>query len=1112
MQSKDGVPGSIPGLGSKIKHPRQGGVLWYFGGTYKIHSIFHYMKKALLLALLAFGALGAIVAPLTVDALTDDQQNALTMLLRSFGADDSAIHDFQGAVLGATTGPTDDYGTDGTSTSGVYCPRLISTMQRGARDATTGGQVTELQLFLSDYFNLNEEDIATGFFGRLTQSYVVKFQQEKGLPSFGIVGSLTRAKIAEWCGKGQTGTTGTTPTTPNTNPTGTSPLPGAGTTGTAVGTGGTDANGLSYSLVLKGGSTSAEPSFIEGMEIGPFMLLVKNNSLLTQTVTFPNNCWYSYRFSDRGNGGRIIFDLASIQNCISAESATSKTFTLKPGDSFFVDVTHKFQTYHIPPGDYGMAVLLNTRSGSDTVAKLNFKVWAREPSTSKLYCSLASDKSSYVLGETITVKWVSNGAYATWYRDTEKDNFFLGGDKLAVSGSAAFSANVLGNPYLLMKVFDASGNQATCRLVIPVTSQTLPTTSAGITVTSPNGGEQWEIGQLNSITWAPYGYNPDINPARDVDVYLVDLNGFQVDGKVMDTGKASLHTYFNLGNYSNYAQAGQYYVKAVNRVTGATDKSDRPFTLLPRAIDIKVNGSDSQVTLYDNQPVSVTFTTGTTFTSCTLHGVRSTIGGATGISLTNSALTTAFNGYAWAQVPGSSTAIYITCTKADGTTRGDSVGVTMVGSSSAQASLQVQSPNGGEQFDPSQPMDIRFTSSGISSASLALYKNDQWKYWINKNVPPSAKDLSSVLFTWIPSAALVGLGEGDNAGAIWKIYVTGLKTDGTGYVDDKSDVPFTFAGSIPTQTNPVSIYSFAASATSVASGQPVTFTWSSNVSSSDVSYYGGFCAIWVLTDANQQIHLTGGSIGSPSGSVTYTPPMSGTYTIRCSSGAKDGSPMTERTLRVAVGSSVSAGVLHAVGVYEAQGAQHNFCYSKPGTVTVNLMQYQKTGTPVTLSLSAYEPVIWNINVPAGVNLQKVILSGYNVQSTVITGASPLVERYFYSDPANAARGSSSSGAFYDDRDGADSRYQTIYHWAGQTMCAATSGAVPVANRWYYNPGSTYFYAYQQGDSNYTNLAAKLQSLTGLPVKSFTGAYSGSSFTVQVDTLAPVIDYFPTPLP
>jgi len=87
-----------------------------------------------------------------------------------------------------------------------YCPRLYSDLQRGDRDSNTDGQVTELQKFLTDYYDLNYEDYVTGYFGRLTQQNVIRFQTEQGLPAFGYVGPLTRAAIARVCG-GSGGTT-----------------------------------------------------------------------------------------------------------------------------------------------------------------------------------------------------------------------------------------------------------------------------------------------------------------------------------------------------------------------------------------------------------------------------------------------------------------------------------------------------------------------------------------------------------------------------------------------------------------------------------------------------------------------------------------------------------------------------------------------------------------------------------------------------------------------------------------------------------------------------------------------------------------------------------------
>src|SRR3989338_6419894 len=169
------------------------------------------------------------------------------------------------------------------------------------------------------------------------------------------------------------------------------------------------------------------------------------------------------------------------------------------------------------------------------------------------------------------------------------------------------------------------------------------TPNAGITVTAPNGGEQWEIGQLNTVTWAPYGYNPDVNPARDVNVFLERLDGSTV-GQVMDTGKASLHTYFNIGGYDNWAEPGRYYVRASNRVTGATDRSDAPFTLLPRAADVKVSGSDGPVTVADNQKITLNWTTTLSFKSCYLSGVRQSPNGQPGFGV---GIGGPFSGYAW---------------------------------------------------------------------------------------------------------------------------------------------------------------------------------------------------------------------------------------------------------------------------------------------------------------------------------------------------------------------------------------------------------------------------------------------------------------------------------
>ena len=103
-----------------------------------------------------------------------------------------------GLAVAPAFAQTDDYGSG--TTSSTYCPQLFQTVVRGS----SGNQVLELQKFLSDYYDILPATIQTGYFGRITQRYVIQFQKEQGLPSYGIAGSMTRAAIARACGQAVT--------------------------------------------------------------------------------------------------------------------------------------------------------------------------------------------------------------------------------------------------------------------------------------------------------------------------------------------------------------------------------------------------------------------------------------------------------------------------------------------------------------------------------------------------------------------------------------------------------------------------------------------------------------------------------------------------------------------------------------------------------------------------------------------------------------------------------------------------------------------------------------------------------------------------------------------
>ena len=173
----------------------------------------------------------------------------------------------------------------------LYCPNLSITMQKCAptrplsqqrcTDATTEGQVTELQKFLSDYYDLNPADYVSGYFGRLTRDNVRRFQCEKmsicsgdeASTGYGVVGRKTRAAIANACG------TETTP--PPNNPPPTSPTCTMKATPSTISPG--------QSSLLSWTSTNANSGTIT--TLGAVPLYGSQTIFPTQNTTYTGTFW-----------------------------------------------------------------------------------------------------------------------------------------------------------------------------------------------------------------------------------------------------------------------------------------------------------------------------------------------------------------------------------------------------------------------------------------------------------------------------------------------------------------------------------------------------------------------------------------------------------------------------------------------------------------------------------------------------------------------------------------------------------------------------------------------------------------------------------------------------
>jgi hypothetical protein len=120
------------------------------------------------------------------------------------------------------------------------------------------------------------------------------------------------------------------------------------------------------------------------------------------------------------------------------------------------------------------------------------------------------------------------------------------------------------------------------------------------------------------------------------------------------------------------------------------------------------------------------------------------------------------------------------------------------------------------------------------------------------------------------------------------------------------------------------------------------------------------------------------------------------------------------------------------------------------TVTVNI---SKTSAPIVLALMSYEPEKWKIIAEKGVNIQKVILSGYHGQDIEGIPNNIPVDLYAY-DSSNCK------------------------------LCTRQSG---------------FFYTYEKNSAEYNKVVNKLYSLTGLTPSTFQGAYRSGQFYISNST-------------
>lgn len=237
------------------------------------------------------------------------------------------------------------------------------------------------------------------------------------------------------------------------------------------------------------------------------------------------------------------------------------------------------------------------------------------------------------------------------------------------------------------------------------------TSTEQLKLLTPNGGEQWMLNsELTTISWTPDPHSDD------VEAYLETKNKkgvFVTVGKVFKAGKGSIQWLGEIDRIDNYAKPGSgYYIRIVNTKTGQTDRSDKPFTILPvDAMSVTLNLGDKDNKLYvaNSQNVKLSWTTKGSPTSCTLYTYDKN-----GNDVSSKAVPVNGSATIFADVPnpdfngGQYTAASVSCSGPLGS-RGDYVDII------AQPTINVISPPAGNIVSTGGSVFVRWDEKNITT-------------------------------------------------------------------------------------------------------------------------------------------------------------------------------------------------------------------------------------------------------------------------------------------------------------------------------------------------------------------------------------------------------------
>ncbi|MCP4221247.1 MAG: hypothetical protein GY765_41860, partial [bacterium] len=309
---------------------------------------------------------------------------------------------------------------------------------------------------------------------------------------------------------------------------------------------------------------------------------------------------------------------------------------------------------------------------------------------------------NWEVGSNQTIGWISSGSIANVKIDLSTDN---GGswDGIAAStpNNGSFSWTVTDTPSTacLIRITDTASSTTD-------NSDTAFTiTRPGLTLTSPNGGENWETGTTETISWTSIG------TIANVKIELYRNSAWE---------QLSAST-ANTGSYS-WAISEPASTNCKVRISDAAkattlDESDTVFTLTKPGLTLtSPNGGEDWET---GTTKTISWTSIGTIANVKIELFRNGAWELLNASVTNT------DSYSWAVSEPASTNCKVRISDAaKATTFDESDAVFTI----TKPGITVTTPNGGEDWETGNNQTINWTSTGtITNVKIELFRNSVWE-------------------------------------------------------------------------------------------------------------------------------------------------------------------------------------------------------------------------------------------------------------------------------------------------------------------------------------------------------------------------------------------------